>query len=391
MNSMLKPTILSLSLLTVMSGAAVAPGLAKIALALPDASPTLIKLILTVPAIFIIIFSLVSGWLSHRFTKRNILCVGLVIYLIGGAGGGFANSIEILLMFRALLGVGVGLIAPLSTGLIADFYTGDNRAKLMGYSTAASSLGGIVATLSSGVLAAISWRFSFGVYLLGLVVILLVLVFLPEPKDYKETKGDSGKIPISVYGWGVCAFLFMLAFYAAPMNLALFIEEEQIGGSAIAGLAISLMTGTGFIGGLLFGRIKKITATFLPALLLILMGTGYFILSQASSLPQVLVATAIIGLSLGWSLPTIFIGATKAGGDGRGVQTMAVISSLAYFGQFMSPVVLGLIGNIFGNTSIRFVFQFLAICFMALLFTVLAKKFFGKAGLIDKGNLNGGK
>jgi len=67
----------------------------------------------------------------------------------------------------------------------------------------------------------------------------------------------------------------MLAFYAAPMNLAIFIEEEQIGGSAVAGLAISLITGTGFIGGMLFGHIKKVTATFLPALLLILMGTGY--------------------------------------------------------------------------------------------------------------------
>jgi MFS family permease len=374
MNRMIAPTILSLSLLTVMSGAAIAPGLAKIAMAFPDSSPTSIKLILTVPAIFIIIFSMVSGWLCTRLSKRKVLFLGLAMYLIGGAGGGLTNSIGHLLLFRGLLGVGVGLIAPLSTGLIADFYSGDVRAKLMGYSTAASSLGGIISTLAAGFLAEVSWRFPFGVYLLGLFVMLLVFVFLPESSQKQENTSIDSKLPVSVYGWGAGAFFFMLAFYAAPMNLAIFIEEIGIGGSAVAGLAISLITGTGFLGGLVFGRVKKTTASFLPSLLFTLMAVGYFILSQSTNLAHVLLATATIGLGLGWSLPTIFVGATNAGGDGRGVQTMAVVSSLAYFGQFMSPVVFGVVGNIFGDSSIQFVFHVIATCFTILLLGVLLKR-----------------
>lgn len=374
MSRMIMPTILSLSMLTVMSGAAIAPGLAKIAMAFPDSSPTSIKLILTVPAIFIIVFSMVSGWLCTRLSKRKVLFLGLSMYLIGGAGGGLTNSIGNLLLFRGLLGVGVGLIAPLSTGLIADFYSGDVRAKLMGYSTAASSLGGIISTLAAGFLAAVSWRFPFGVYLLGLFVMLLVFVFLPESSQKQENTSIDSKLPASVYGWGACAFFFMLAFYAAPMNLAIFIEEIGIGGSAVAGLAISLITGTGFLGGLVFGRVKKSTASFLPSLLFALMAVGYFILSQSTNLAHVLLATATIGLGLGWSLPTIFVGATNAGGDGRGVQTMAVVSSLAYFGQFMSPVVFGVVGNIFGDSSIQFVFHVIATCFTILLLGVLLKR-----------------
>ena len=248
----------------------------------------------------------------------------------------------------------------------------------MGYSTAASSLGGIIATLSAGFLAAINWRFPFGVYLLGLLVMLLVFVFLPEPVKKQENTGDRSKLPCSVYKWGAGAFFFMLAFYAVPMNLALFLEEMGIGGSAVAGLAISLITGTGFLGGLVFGRVKKATASFLPYILFTLMAVGYFTLSQSTSLIHVLLATSIIGLALGWSLPTIFVGATNAGGDERGVQTMAVISSLMYLGQFMSPVVLGSIGNIFGDNSIRFVFYAIAICFTALLLGVIFKRFLKK-------------
>lgn len=375
MNLMIKPTILSLSLLTVMSGAAIAPGLAKIAMAFPESSPTAIKFILTVPAIFIIIFSMLSGWLCTKVTKRKVLLLGLLIYLIGGVGGGITNSIGSLLVFRGLLGVGVGLIAPLSTGLVADFYYGDERARLMGYSTAASSLGGIISTLAAGFLAAISWRFPFGVYLLGLLVMFLVFVFLPEPAKKQENSGSRPKLPASVYGWGAAAFFFMLAFYAAPMNLAIFMEEKGIGGSAVAGLAISLLTGTGFLGGLVFGRVKKATASFLPSLLFTLMAVGYFTLSQSTSLVHVLLATSTIGLALGWSLPTIFVGATNAGGDGRGVQTMAVVSCLAYLGQFMSPVVFGIIENIFGDSSIRFVFYVIAICFTVLLLGVMSKSF----------------
>ena len=128
MHPMIKPTILSLSLLTVMSGAAIAPDLARIAMAFPESSPTSIKFILTVPAIFIIIFSMLSGWLCTRTTKRNVLFLGLLMYVTGGVGGGTVNSMGNLLVFRGLLGAGVGLITPLSTGLVADFYSGDDRA-----------------------------------------------------------------------------------------------------------------------------------------------------------------------------------------------------------------------------------------------------------------------
>jgi hypothetical protein len=83
------------------------------------------------------------------------------------------------------------------------------------------------------------------------------------------------------------------------MNLAIFIDEIGIGGSAVAGLAISLITGTGFLGGLVFGRVKKTTASFLPSVLFTLMAVGYFILSQSTTLTHVLLATATIGLGLG--------------------------------------------------------------------------------------------
>ena len=357
---MLKPTLLSLSLLTVMSGAAVSPALARIAAAFPDADATSIKLILTTPAAFIIVFSLLSGRLCARFSKRGVLSAGLVIYLIGGLGGGMAGSFEQLLVSRAVLGVGVGLIMPLATGLIADFFGGEERARMLGFSTAASNLGGIIATLAAGVLAAASWRYSFGVYGLGIPVLILVLAFLPEPERRRAETRDRRTLPRAAYAWGIGAFAVMVAFYALPINLAIFLEQSHIGGASTAGIAFSVVTGTGFVAGLTFAKARAATRGLFPTLLPALFAIGYLLLSQATDLPQVLLAVGLVGLGVGWTMPALLNGATQAGGDGAGVRVMAVMSCLLFSGQFLSPVILGSLSNAFGGGSTRFTFAMLA-------------------------------
>ena len=139
MNDLLvKTSILSISLLTVMASAAISPALAKISQAFPGTDPTLIKLILTLPSLLIVPFSLLGGWLATRMKKKQILLIGLVIYFLGGVGGGLANSVPQLLVIRALFGVGVGLIIPLSISLIADFCQKEERARIMGLSGSVS-------------------------------------------------------------------------------------------------------------------------------------------------------------------------------------------------------------------------------------------------------------
>jgi len=123
---MLKPTIISISMATVMAGAAISPALGLIAKAFPEASPTMIKLILTAPSIMIIPFSFLSSYLTSKLTKRTIIMIGLVIYLIGGIGPQLVPTIEFLLALRLILGAGVGLVVPLSMSLINDYYSGKN-------------------------------------------------------------------------------------------------------------------------------------------------------------------------------------------------------------------------------------------------------------------------
>src|SRR5699024_9752143 len=160
-NKMLKPTIISISMATVMAGAAISPALGLIAKAFPEASPTMVKLILTAPSIMIIPFSFLSSYLTSIIRKRTILMIGLLIYLIGGLVPQLVSSIEVLLGLRLILGAGVGLVMPLSMSLINDYFEGKERTKMMGYNSAFSNFGGIITMLLAGWLATFGWRTPF--------------------------------------------------------------------------------------------------------------------------------------------------------------------------------------------------------------------------------------
>lgn len=226
-NLLVKISILSISLLTVMASAAISPALAKISQAFPGTDPTLIKLVLTLPSLLIIPFSLLGGWLASRMKKKHILLIGLVIYFVGGVGGGFAGSIVQLLIIRGVFGIGVGLIIPLSISLIADFSEKEERAKMMGLSGSVSHFGGVVFLLLSGWLACMSWRYAFGVYGLSLLIIIMILLWLPEPEPKKTAGPVKAALPVGVYVCAVLGALMMVAFYAAPTSLAMFIENER--------------------------------------------------------------------------------------------------------------------------------------------------------------------
>ncbi|SFH27591.1 Predicted arabinose efflux permease, MFS family [Desulfotomaculum arcticum] len=374
MGKMLKPTLLSVSLITVMSGAAVAPALGNITTAFPGTNPTLIKLILTLPAMFIIPFTFISGKLSAVMPKRTVLLIGIALYIAGGLGGGFVNSIGMLLVFRALLGMGVGLIMPLSTSLVADFYEGDARTKMMGQVGASNNLGGIIALVLSGWLASISWRFSFGVYLLGLFVALLVLLFLPAPpRAGQEVKKMKEKLPEKLYGLAAAMFLLMVAFYSIPTNMSLFIEGNGFGGAETSGIVMSLNSVGGIIAGLTLSRVKNILQKYMITVLLGVVALGYVLISTAQVLLPVVVGVGLIGFGFGSLMPLILVQVTQSVEREQTVTAMAVVSSMIYLGQFLSPVILDAAGVILGNETISFTYRFTGAVIAALSIGWLAK------------------
>lgn len=154
---MLAPSILSLSLLTVMAGAAVAPALGVIRDHFSDSSPMFIQMIISIPALFIVITSFCFPALCRIFRSRTLVLTGLLFYTAGGVAAGVCGSIALLLITRALVGIGVGIIMPLSTGLLSFYFSPQRQEALMGYSSAMNQM-----AASSPRCCPACWRISSG-------------------------------------------------------------------------------------------------------------------------------------------------------------------------------------------------------------------------------------
>ncbi len=140
----LTATVLSISLLTVMAGAAIAPALGIIRDHFSDAPDMLVQFIVSLPALLIIVTNLLFPWLCSLLKTRSLALTGLLLYVVAGAGCFFVDDIWLLLAMRALLGVSVGMIMPLSTGLLAYYFPPERQASLMGLSAAMNQMGGVV-------------------------------------------------------------------------------------------------------------------------------------------------------------------------------------------------------------------------------------------------------
>ena len=129
-------TILSISLLTVMAGAAVAPALGTIQQHFSDSPETLVRFIVSIPALFIIVTNLLFSIVCRFLRTRSLALFGLILYVACGMGAFFADNIVGLLVLRALLGVSVGFLMPLSTGLLVYYNPPEKIADLLGISAA---------------------------------------------------------------------------------------------------------------------------------------------------------------------------------------------------------------------------------------------------------------
>jgi MFS family permease len=371
--------ILSLSLLTIMAGAAVSPALADIQAHLKGAEPTLVKMILTLPAVLIIPTSYAIGRFSASLNKKKLALIGVAIYTAAGCWAITAQNIYTLLASRALLGVAVGIIMPVAAALIADYYHGEMRMKMMGYNAAFANFGGILATFTSGLLASLNWRYAFLVYALGIPVFIIAALLINEPeKPAAAAGGKNAKLPKEALFAAFPAFLVFLGFYAIPTNISFYLVSKGIGGPAQAGYALALATGTAMTAGLFTAKVRKNLGSFFVPSILLAMFACHLMLGFTHSVLTVNLAMIANGYTLSMAIPYIMMRATEKSG-GNNVKATSAVTSFVFLGQFFSPVVLDSLGGFFGAESAEFSFRTIALCTLAALVWVVAKKTFSRS------------
>ena len=147
--------IWSISALTSLPGLAVSPILGDLTKIFPKATDLDIQMLTSLPSLLIIPFILLGGKLTEKVDYVRVLKVGLWLFAASGILYLISNRMWQLIVVSALLGIGSGLIIPLSTGLVSRYFVGTYRVKQFGLSSAITNFTLVIATAVTGYLAAV--------------------------------------------------------------------------------------------------------------------------------------------------------------------------------------------------------------------------------------------
>jgi EmrB/QacA subfamily drug resistance transporter len=149
----------------------------------------------TVAAYTVVMASLLmfSGSMADRFGRKRIFVTGLTVFSAASLLCSLAPSVEVLVVFRVLQGVGASMLNPVAMSIITNTFTDPReRAQAVGVWGAVFGISMALGPIVGGaLLAAADWRAIFSINVpLGLAAIMLTLRFIPESSAPRPRRFD---------------------------------------------------------------------------------------------------------------------------------------------------------------------------------------------------------
>ncbi|NOY47506.1 MAG: MFS transporter [Chlorobi bacterium] len=340
-----KLALLLVSSLTIMSMITISASLPDMTNAFSDIpnGKKLVKLVLSFPGLFIALSAILAGVIIDKYGRLKLLGLSLILYAVGGSSGYWLDNIYLILVGRALLGISVGISMTIVTTLIADYYQGQSRQKFAGLQIAVMSLGGIVFITLGGILADISWRVPFLLYLFSLVVLPFVYLFLKEPSNLPEIKSDNKlvKSPTIIWFVFINVMLMWILFFIIPVQIPFHLKSIGIEKNTLIGIAIASSTFFSAIGAISYSKIKNMFG-FKQ-----IFGIGYFLMALAfvcvsygNSYTMVMIAMLLAGLGMGLMIPNANIWVMQLAPPEIRGREIGRLTTFWFMGQFLSPIIL---------------------------------------------------
>jgi len=306
-------------------------------------SEFLVKLVLTLPALFIAIMSPIAGRLIDKYGRVRILWMSLILYALSGAAGYFLNNLYHLLVSRAILGISVGMSMTIAITLIADYFEGEERQKFVGIQVAFMSMGGILFISLGGYLTDIGWRFPFFIYLFSLLVLPFSIIYLQEPTIVEKEKRANPEVQSPGIIWLLFfnTMIMWIIFFLIPVQLPFHIKAIGIEKNTLTGFAIAASTAFSAVSAVFYSKIKgRFSFLTIFSVGYLLMASGFASLAISENYTMVIIAMMLSGLGMGMMIPNTNMWVMKlAPSEIRGKE-IGKLTTFWFLGQFLSPIIL---------------------------------------------------
>ena len=279
-------------------GAATLP-LMLASLAISDAAGGLLQ------SAFILTYAIVCpfiGWAGDRSPRMRLAAAGVFVWSAATVASGLAPSYAVLLLARAVVGVGEASYAVVTPSLLSDCYPPERRARMLGVFYAAIPVGSALGYVVGGLVGEhFGWRAAFFVAGAPGVALAFVLLLLREPRRGAHDAAASATTPLSLSAslralvarrsW-VSNTVAQVIYTFAMGGLATwmptyFVRERGIPLATAAATFGLILVAAGFLGTLAGGRLSDALARRVPGAHFVLSGWS-LVGSIVFTLPAVL-------------------------------------------------------------------------------------------------------
>ena len=319
-----------------------------------------------------------------RLTKKHAIVAGQSLFVLAVVFVLLCHhAFWCVYVLSALVGTALGLFVTNAFGIIFDCFEPDERQGLTGLQTSCISLGGIILSLTGGLLASLFWYGGYLVLSVGVIIAIVAAINIPNYKTPKAADGGK-RSPIrpKVFFYAVCAFVFMLCYVTVSQNISSHLAPYFANFSTLAGICSAVQMGGGVVSGLLFKKISGKLQDDTLVLALCVLAAGLLALSfLTTNLVLILISVFCCGLTLSLFTPWCIFGVSVNSDPTNSAVTSVIISAIApSTGGFLSPVVFTNITNALVPGATDFRYRFVACCAFAVAIILFVRNRLAKDG-----------
>ncbi|MBO4568765.1 MAG: MFS transporter [Candidatus Methanomethylophilaceae archaeon] len=157
----------------------------------------------------------IAGKMSDQFGRKPVLYLGVAFFAVGSAMAAASFSPEMMIVSRAVQGIGGGMVSPVSNALVADVYPPEDRAKVMASINLLCMLSMVGGPFVGGVICAVTtwhWVFIINLPLVALFFALTARTFPEAAPEGNKTIDYMGMAALSAM---ILGSLFAFQFYSS--------------------------------------------------------------------------------------------------------------------------------------------------------------------------------
>ena len=322
----------------------------------------------------------IVGRISDKAGRKPMLVWGLLVFSLAEFVFALASQLWLFDLSRAVDGSSAAMFVPTSMALAADLTSVKDRAKVIGWLSAAFSGGLILGPGLGGILANINYKFPFWVAgILGLVSTVVALVMLPRDDDERfKSSTNNPENELLQGGWSqvkqlltplmvtLFVMIFVMAFGLAGFESIYSLYVNEVHNFDLQAIAL-VLTLNGIISLVLqvflfdrmvqwWGEVRLIRYCFFASAA----GTVFVIYDHSHW--QLIVATLVVFEAFDMLRPAITTLLTKLGSDNQGLLN-GVNMSLTSVGNIIGPLISGALLDVNYQYPYWIVIAFLLVSF----------------------------